>query len=69
MSWFVEHWIASSLLVIYVSVLFHNAYVGNKAATGVGVYYVGISCILSSNEVSKGFSCHGFSVAHTIVTL
>lgn len=41
MSWFVEHWIASSLLVIYVSVLFHNAYVGNKAATGVGGYYVG----------------------------
>ena len=41
MSWFVEHWIASSLLVIYVSVLFYNAYVGNKAATGVGGYYVG----------------------------
>lgn len=41
MSWFVEHWIASSLLVIYVSVLFHNAYVGNKAATGVDGYYVG----------------------------
>ena len=41
MSWFVEHWIASSLLVIYVSVLFHNAYVGNKAAMGVGGYYVG----------------------------
>ena len=41
MSWFVEHWIASSLLVIYVSVLFHNAYVGNKSATGVGGYYVG----------------------------
>jgi SSS family transporter len=41
MSWFVEHWIASSLLVIYASVLFYNAYVGNKAATGVGGYYVG----------------------------
>jgi len=41
MSWFVEHWIASSLLVIYVSMLFYNAYVGNKAATGVGGYYVG----------------------------
>jgi len=41
MSWFVEHWIASSVLVIYVSVLFYNAYVGNKAATGVGGYYVG----------------------------
>jgi SSS family transporter len=41
MSWFVEHWIASSLLVIYVSALFYNAYVGNKAATGVGGYYVG----------------------------
>ena len=41
MSWFVEHWIASALLVIYVSVLFYNAYVGNKAATGVGGYYVG----------------------------
>ena len=41
MSWFVEHWIASSLLTIYVSVLFYNAYVGNKAATGVGGYYVG----------------------------
>ena len=41
MSWFVEHWIASSLLVIYVCVLFYNAYVGNKAATGVGGYYVG----------------------------
>ena len=41
MSWFVEHWIASSLLVIYVSVLFYNAYIGNKAATGVGGYYVG----------------------------
>ena len=41
MSWFVEHWIASSLLVIYVSVLFYNAYVGNKAATGMGGYYVG----------------------------
>ena len=41
MSWFIEHWIASSLLVIYVSVLFYNAYVGNKAATGVGGYYVG----------------------------
>ena len=41
MAWFVEHWIASSLLVIYVSVLFYNAYVGNKAATGVGGYYVG----------------------------
>ena len=41
MSWFVEHWIASSLLVIYVFVLFYNAYVGNKAATGVGGYYVG----------------------------
>ena len=41
MSWFVEHWIASLLLVIYVSVLFYNAYVGNKAATGVGGYYVG----------------------------
>ena len=41
MSWFVEHWIASSLLVIYVSVLFYNAYVGNKAATGVGGYYLG----------------------------
>ena len=27
--------------MIYVSVLFHNAYVGNKAATGVGGYYVG----------------------------
>ena len=41
MSWFVEHWIATSLLVIYVSMLFYNAYVGNKAATGVGGYYVG----------------------------
>jgi len=41
MSWFVGHWIASSLLVIYVSMLFYNAYVGNKAATGVGGYYVG----------------------------
>jgi SSS family transporter len=41
MSWFVEHWIASSLLVIYVSALFYNAYVGNKAATGIGGYYVG----------------------------
>jgi SSS family transporter len=41
MSWFVEHWIASSLLVIYASALFYNAYVGNKAATGVGGYYVG----------------------------
>ena len=41
MSWFVEHWIASSLLVIYVSVLFYNSYVGNKAATGMGGYYVG----------------------------
>ncbi len=41
MSWLVEHWIASSVLVIYVSVLFYNAYVGNKAATGVGGYYVG----------------------------
>ncbi len=41
MSWFVEHWIASSLLVVYVSMLFYNAYVGNKAATGVGGYYVG----------------------------
>jgi SSS family transporter len=41
MSWFVEHWIASSLLVIYVSALFYNAYVGNKAAEGVGGYYVG----------------------------
>ena len=41
MSGFVEHWIASSLLVIYVSELFYNAYVGNNAATGVGGYYVG----------------------------
>jgi len=41
MYWFVEHWIASSLLVTYVIMLFHNAYVGNKAATGVGGYYVG----------------------------
>jgi SSS family transporter len=41
MSWFVEHWIASSLLVIYASALFYNACVGNKAATGVGGYYVG----------------------------
>ncbi len=41
MSWFVEHWIATSLLVVYVSMLFYNAYVGNKAATGVGGYYVG----------------------------
>ena len=41
MAWFVEHWIASSLLTAYVVVLLHNAYVGNKAATGVAGYYVG----------------------------
>ena len=41
MSWFVEHWIASTLLTAYVAVLFYNAYVGNKAATGMGGYYVG----------------------------
>ena len=41
MSWFVEHWIASSVLAAYVAVLFYNAYLGNKAATGMGGYYVG----------------------------
>ncbi|MDA8755085.1 hypothetical protein N9M70_05765, partial [Luminiphilus sp.] len=41
MAWFVEHWIASSLLTAYVVVLLHNAYLGNKAATGVAGYYVG----------------------------
>ena len=41
MSWFVEHWIASSVLAVYVAVLFYNAYLGNKAATGMGGYYVG----------------------------
>jgi SSS family transporter len=40
-SWFVEHWIASTLLSAYVGVLLYNAYVGSKAATGVGGYYVG----------------------------
>ena len=41
MNWFVEHWIASTLLSAYVGVLLYNAYVGSKAATGVGGYYVG----------------------------
>lgn len=41
MSWFVEHWIASSVLAAYVAALFYNAYLGNKAATGMGGYYVG----------------------------
>jgi Na+/pantothenate symporter len=40
-SWFVEHWIASTLLSAYVGALLYNAYVGSKAATGVGGYYVG----------------------------
>ena len=41
MNWFLEHWIASTVLLAYVLVLFHNAYLGNKAATGMGGYYVG----------------------------
>ena len=41
MTWFVEHWIASTVLLIYVGALFYNAYVGNRAATGMGGYYVG----------------------------
>ena len=41
MNWFVEHWIASTLLSAYIGVLLYNAYVGSKAATGVGGYYVG----------------------------
>ena len=41
MTWFVEHWIASTVLLIYVGTLFYNAYVGNRAATGMGGYYVG----------------------------
>lgn len=41
MNWFIEHWIASTLLSAYVVVLLYNAYVGNKAATGMGGYYVG----------------------------
>ena len=41
MTWFVEHWIASTVLLIYVGALFYNAHVGNRAATGMGGYYVG----------------------------
>jgi SSS family transporter len=41
MNWFTEHWIASSVLAAYVAVLFYNAYLGNKAATGMSGYYVG----------------------------
>ena len=41
MNWLIEHWIASTVLTVYVSVLFYNAYIGNKAATGMGGYYVG----------------------------
>ena len=41
MTWFVEHWIASTVLLIYVGTLFYNAYVGNRAAKGMGGYYVG----------------------------
>ena len=41
MNWFLEHWIASTVLLAYVLVLFYNAYLGNKAATGMGGYYVG----------------------------
>lgn len=41
MNWLIEHWIASTVLAVYVLVLFYNAYIGNKAATGMGGYYVG----------------------------
>lgn len=41
MNWFIEHWIASTLLTAYVAMLFYNAYLGNKAASGMGGYYVG----------------------------
>ena len=41
MNWLIEHWIVSTVLAVYVSVLFYNAYIGNKATTGMGGYYVG----------------------------
>ncbi|MDB4792882.1 hypothetical protein OAG91_01505, partial [bacterium] len=41
MNWFFEHWIACTVLSVYSAVLLYNAYVGNKAATGMRGYYVG----------------------------
>lgn len=67
MSWFIEHWIASLLLVIYVGMLFHNAYVGNKATTGVGGYYVD-NRQLGGTVVGISFLPRGLSSALSIGT-
>ena len=41
LDWIAAHWVAASLLLLYVAALMYNAWLGQRASDSISGYYLG----------------------------